>query len=226
MMGGGSARAALAAVAIAAAAALGACGGDDSGADAAAAPLKRGERDPANFIIVVEASAAMAEDDRLEDAREALGRFFRELPADDSVGLAAYADRFRPVVPISGVRGNRERLAQAVEELDGAGGSALNDAAIESYGILRELAGAGRLDGVLLIAHSADSGSGASASRVRRLLGAQRGSVARVRVITVAYDSGGARGALASFARASGGKAYESEPGELEAVLRRAWSAL
>jgi Mg-chelatase subunit ChlD len=225
MTGGGSARAALAAAAIAIAVALGGCGGGDDGDDASAAPLKRGDREPANFLIVLDASGAMAEEDRLGQAREALDAFAAELPADDSVGLASYSDRFTPLVPISPVRDNRERLRDGLVAVRAGGGSALNDAALESYGILRELAGADRIDGVLLIAHAPDSASGASTERVRGLLGAQRGGAAKVKVITIAYD-GGPRAELADFARASGGRAYASERDELEAVLRRAWNGL
>jgi Ca-activated chloride channel homolog len=227
MMGGGSARVALAGAVIALAAALTACGGGDPGGDAKAAPLKRGDRDPANFLIVVDSSGAMADDGRLDAAREGLDAFVRELPADDAVGLVAYSDHVRPMVPISPVRGNRERLADAVAGLEASGGSALYDATLESYGTLRELAGSGRIDGVLLIAHSPDSGSDANLARVRKLLGAQRGSLTRVRVITVAYDAeNGVRDTLSALARASGGKAYESGKDELESVLRRGWSGL
>ena len=225
MTGGGSARAALAAAATAIAVALGGCGGTEDGDDASAAPLKRGDREPANFLIVVDASRAMGEDDRLEQARGALDAFAAELPADDSVGLAAYSDRFRPLVPISPVRDNRDRLRDGLVALRAGGDSALNDAALESYGILRELAGGDRLDGVLLIAHAPDSASEASEERVRGLLGAQRGGAAKVQMITIAYD-GGPRAALEDFAGASGGKAYASERDELEAVLRRAWNGL
>jgi hypothetical protein len=169
----------------------------------------------------------MAEDGRLDAVREALATFARELPSDDGVGLATYADRFRPLVPISPVRGIRDRLADAVEGLEAGGGNALYDAALESYGILRELAGSGRIDGVLLIAHSPDSGSAADLERVRKLLGAQRGSFARVRVITVAYDAEDrVRDTLSALARASGGQAYESGTDDLQTVLRRAWSRL
>jgi Ca-activated chloride channel family protein len=227
MMGGGTARVALAGAVIALAAALGACGGGDSAGDAKAAPLKRGDRDPANFLIVVDSSGALADDGRLDAVREALGSFVRELPADDSVGLAAYSDHFRPLVPISAVRGNRKALTDAVAWLEAGGGSALYDAGLEAYGILRELAGAGRIDGVLLIAHSPDSGSDADLARVRKLLAAQRGAFTRVRVITVAYDAdNGVHDTLSALARASGGKAYESGRDDLANVLRRAWSGL
>jgi Ca-activated chloride channel homolog len=225
MTGGGSARAALAAAAIAIAVALGACGGDDGGDDASAAPLKRGDRQPANFLIVLDASAAMGEDDRLEDARDALNAFVAELPADDSVGLAVYSDRFRPLVPIAPVGSNRDRLRDGLAGVEAGGGSALYDAAVESYGILRELADPDRIEGVLLIAHAPDSGSEASAARVRRLLEARSGAAEEVRVDTVSYD-GGPRAALAEFARASGGEAYAVDGDGLEAVLRKAWNGL
>ena len=184
-------------------------------------------RDSASVLIVVDTSGAMAEDDRLEGAREGLGALVRELPAGDSVGLAAYSNGFRPLVPLSPVRQNRERLRRAVDSLAAAGGSGLYDATLEAYGILRELAGPDRIEAVLLLAHTADSASAASLERVRRLLGAQAGSPARVRVLTVAFDAGGGvRDTLAQLARSSGGKAYESGPDQLEAVLRRAWSEL
>jgi Mg-chelatase subunit ChlD len=201
------------------------CGGSGDGPKLP--PLKRGDRDPANFMIVLDASSGMSEDDRLEDARKALSNFVRDLPAGDSVGLSAYSSGFRSLVPIAAVGGNRERLAQSLDGLEPGGGGRLYDAALESYGILRELAGSGRVDGVLLIAHSPDSSSDANAAEVRKLLSAQRGSLARVQMITVAYDAGaGVRGTLAGIAHASGGRAYTSDGDGLERALRRAWSGL
>jgi len=226
-MGGGSARAApaVAAIALALAFALGACGGGDSGDDASAAPLKRGDREPANILIVLDASEAMGDDERLDKAREALDSFARELPEGDGVGLAAYSDRFRPLVPISPVPGVRARLSDALSGVEAAGDAALYDAGLEAYGIQRELAGEDRIDGILLIAHAPDSGSESGAARVEKLFEAQAGSATRVRVITVSYDDGPAD-ALAALARASGGRAYESDVDELEAVLRKAWNGL
>jgi Ca-activated chloride channel family protein len=169
----------------------------------------------------------MGDDDRLDDATEALTNFVKDLPGDDAVGLSVYSDSFRSLVPIAAVGGNRERLSLALDDLDASGGARLYDAALESYGILRELAGPGRIDGVLLIAHSKDTGSNADAAEVRKLLSAQRGSLAQVQVLTVAYDAGPeVRAVLASFARASDGRAYTSGKDDLEKSLRRAWSGL
>jgi Ca-activated chloride channel family protein len=178
-------------------------------------------------MIVLDASSAMADSGRLEDARRALSAFVRDLPGDDSVGLSAYSDGFRSLVPIAAARENRERLVDALEHLEAGGGSRLYDATLESYGILRELAGSGRIDGVLLIAHSKDVGSNANAAEVRKLLSAQRKSLVRVQVLTVAYDAGEeARDTIAGFAKASGGAAYTSDRDGLERALRRAWSGL
>jgi Ca-activated chloride channel homolog len=204
--------------------AIAGCGGSD---EPNFPPLKRGDRDPANVEIVVDASSSMGDGDRLEKARKALSTFVQDLPGDDAVGLAVYSDSFRSLVPIAAARANRDRLAAGVDSVEAKGGSRLYDAALESYGILRELAGPGRVDGVLFIAHAEDSGSDTDAAEVLKLLSAQRSSLAQVQVFTVAYDADKkVRDALAGIAKASTGQGYTSDRDGLERALRRAWSGL
>ena len=129
-------------------------------------------------------------------------------------------------MPISPAPGVRAQLSDALAGLEAGGEARLNDAALESYGILRELTGEDRIDGVL--AHRARARTrarGAARRGSEKLLGAQAGPAARVRVITISYDDGPSA-ALAALARASGGKAYESDGDELEVVLRKAWNGL
>jgi Mg-chelatase subunit ChlD len=205
--------------ALAVAVVLGSCGGDDP-----AAAIDGGGREAANVLLVVESSAAMGEENRLERVRDGLDELIAELPPGDRVGLAGFSDQLHPVVPVLPVERNRAGLLDGAEKLSAGGPSMLYDATVEGYGIVRELARRGRVNAVVVLAHSPDAGSATRIARLRRLLAA--GS--RVRVFTVGYDSpdSSLHGALALIARASGGRAHSAGSDDVEPVLRRIWASL
>jgi uncharacterized protein (DUF58 family) len=228
--GGGIVRTLVACACVACAAPLSACGDDQGGGSPAAAapvPLEHAHHGTANVLLVVDTSKEM-DGDRLSKARAGLDSLVRALPAGDRVGLARFSEQFEPLVPVSEERQNRAPLRKAIASLQPGGDSAAYDSTLQSYGIQRELAGGRKLNTVMVLAAADDSASKSSFARVRRLLGAQTDGP-RVRVFTIAYDTGpssGLRQALAAFAKASRGKAFTATPGNVGEVLRKAWERL
>jgi hypothetical protein len=228
MAGGGIVGVLMACVCVA----LSSCGGDGQDASSAAAPpapIEHASPGSANVLVLVDLSKDMR-GDRLSKARAALDSLVRAVPGSDRIGLAVFADHFNATVPVLPARENRRRLRSAIARFQAVGPSAAYDATLQAYGFQRELASPSRTNAVLVLAHTDDDASRTSYARVRKMLGAQRdGAKLRVRVFTVAYDTGddsSLRPALAGFAKASAGRHFDATQGDVAAKLRAAWKSL
>ena len=182
----------------------------------------REDRKPANVLLVVDTSGSMNDENRLARAKQGLEAFFREVSPNDRVGLMIFSDRIQPLVPLIPFRQGRERLRATVRSLIADGGTAVYDATLQGYGIVRELGDSERINAVVVLTDGEDTDSNTPASEVARTLESQGDSASRVRVFTIAYSAQaeGAREALDEFARAAGGQSYEGDTEDIEAVYK------
>ncbi|MGW2018797.1 YfbK domain-containing protein [Streptomyces sp. NPDC001927] len=84
---------------------------------ATAAADRQGERPPAALTFVVDISGSMAETGRLDLVRESLGILTDELRDDDSVALVTFSDEAETRLPMTRVKGQRERIHGIVDGL-------------------------------------------------------------------------------------------------------------
>jgi Ca-activated chloride channel homolog len=182
----------------------------------------REDRKPANVLLVVDTSGSMNDENRLERAKQGLQAFFREVSPNDRIGLMIFSDRTQPLVPLVPFSQGRERLVGTVRSLIADGGTAVFDATLQGYGVVRELGDDERINAVVVLTDGEDTDSSASADEVARTLEAQGDSASRVRVFTIAYsaEAEGAQEALDAFAEASGGQSYQGDTEDIEAVYR------
>ncbi|WP_137994684.1 vWA domain-containing protein [Streptomyces vilmorinianum] len=78
---------------------------------------RQGERPPAALTFVVDISGSMAETGRLDLVKESLGILTDELRDDDSVALVTFSDEAETRLPMTRVKGQRERIHGIVDEL-------------------------------------------------------------------------------------------------------------
>ena len=182
----------------------------------------REDRKPANVLLVVDTSGSMNDENRLERAKQGLQTFFREVSPNDRIGLMIFSDRIQPLVPLAPFRQGRERLVGTVRSLIADGGTAVYDATLQGYGIVRELGDSERINAVVVLTDGEDTDSSNPADEVARTLEAQGDSASRVRVFTIAYspEAEGAQEALDAFAEASGGQSYQGDTEDIEAVYK------
>jgi Ca-activated chloride channel family protein len=182
----------------------------------------RQDRKPANVLLVVDTSGSMNDENRLSRAKEGLEAFFREVSPNDRVGLLIFSDRIQPLVPLIPFREGRERLRGTVRSLIADGGTAVYDATLQGYGIVRELGDRERINAVVVLTDGEDTDSSRPADEVARTLAAQGDSASRVRVFTIAYsaEAEGAQDALDSFAKAAGGQSYQGDTEDIESVYK------
>ncbi|MFF7007857.1 von Willebrand factor type A domain-containing protein [Streptomyces fimicarius] len=78
------------------------------------------ERPPAALTFVVDISGSMAETGRLDLVRKSLNILTDELRDDDSIALVTFSDEAETRLPMTRVKGNRNRIKDAVEEMQPA----------------------------------------------------------------------------------------------------------
>ena len=182
----------------------------------------REDRKPASVLLVIDTSGSMGEEGRLEQAQRGLQAFLGQAAPQDRIGLTAFSDAVRGLVPIAPVAAQRPRLQEAARSLIADGGTKVWDATDNAVVDVQKLADAGRINAVVVLTDGEDTDSSLSADDLVRRLRAQGDSPRRVRVFTIAYSPGaaGSRDALERIAAASGAKAYQGDTSDIESVYR------
>jgi Ca-activated chloride channel homolog len=182
----------------------------------------REDRKPANVLLVLDTSGSMADENRLENAKDGLRAFLAEAAPQDRLGLMTFSDVINPLIPVGPFTQNRQRLQETVDRLIAEGGTAVYDATAEGFQTVRDLAETDdRINAVVVLTDGEDTDSSRSAEDVAAELD-QGDSENQVRVFTIAYSAGaaGAAEALEQIAAASGGKSYVGNTDDIESVYR------
>ena len=182
----------------------------------------REDRKPANVLLVLDTSGSMNDAGRLQNAKDGLQTFLKEVAPQDRVGLTIFNDRVTDVSPITPIRDVRGPLRDLVSRLIADGGTAIYDATAHGVAEVKKLADTSRINAVVLLTDGEDTDSAKSPDVLVRELDAQGDSTRRVRVFTIAYSAGAAGAAqkLEQIAAASGGKAYKGDTDDIESVYR------
>ncbi len=183
----------------------------------------RQDRKPANVMLVLDVSGSMAEESRLENAKEGLNVFFDEVSPNDRLGLIAFSDRLMPLVPLSArFETTEQKLRQTVQNLAADGGTAVYDATAKGLRAVRALDDPTRINSVVVLTDGGDTDSGLTADQVVEVVSSQDDSAPRVRIFTIAYSAAGeeAEESLERIATGSGGLAYTGSTEDIEAVYR------
>jgi Ca-activated chloride channel family protein len=181
----------------------------------------REDRKPANIMLVVDTSGSMNEEDRLPQAKRGLRDFLALLTPADRVGLMRFSSAVHPVAPIATVRRSRRTLLRQIRRLAAVGDTALYDAANRGVGAVRALGDRTRINAVVLLTDGNNTTGRTTEEEVVGPLKAHSESEGiTVRVFTIAYGSNANNSVLKDIADASGGKPFEGDPDEIQAVYK------
>jgi Ca-activated chloride channel family protein len=181
----------------------------------------RVDRKPANVLLVLDTSASMAQENRLERAKQGLSAFLGQVSPNDRVGLMTFSDQIGQLVPIKRIDGNGPSLRSRVRALFPNGGTALFDATLKAASIVEGLHDRRHINAVVILTDGEDTDSSSTLDAVKQAL--DRGdSQTRVRVFTIAYGEGasGSEQALKDIATASGGQEYTGNTDDIETVYK------
>lgn len=79
---------------------------------------RQGERPPAALTFVIDVSGSMGEPGRLDLAQEALGTMTDRLRDEDSVAIVTFSDEAETVLPMTRLGDDRDRVHDAIDELE------------------------------------------------------------------------------------------------------------
>jgi Ca-activated chloride channel family protein len=181
----------------------------------------RADRKAANVMLVFDTSGSMGEESKIDQAKDGLRVFFRELSPRDRVGLSSFNTKVFKEAPIAPVASNLSLLKQRVSGLLPDGETAVYDATSAGYDAVRALHDDSRINAVVVLTDGQDNQSNMSLGSLVSKLKAQSQSEQQVvRVFTIAYGEAAERDKLAQIAKASGGEEFSGNPDEIEAVYR------
>jgi Ca-activated chloride channel family protein len=183
----------------------------------------REDRKPANVMLVLDVSGSMADEQRLERAKQGLSVFFEQIQPQDHVGLIAFDDRVDELVPVGPFAQNKPQLQQTISGLLPDGGTAFRDATLEGFKKVDAIADRDdRINAVVVLSDGEDTDSSRNLESVVGELSSQGDSATQIRVFTIAYSASaeGAAQALEDIAKASGGQYYEGGTEDIELVYR------
>jgi Ca-activated chloride channel family protein len=179
----------------------------------------REDRKPANIMLVVDVSGSMSEEGKLDQAKRGLQAFFRQLSPRDRIGLISFNNEITPLVGIGEYERTGRDIRAQVADLFPGGETAWRDATAQGLARVNALKDATRINAVVILTDGEDTSSSISTSALRGRLAAQsRSEGTVVRVYTIAYGSQANKTELEQIAAASGGKGFEGDPKDIEAV--------
>jgi Ca-activated chloride channel family protein len=185
--------------------------------------LWRQDRKPANVVVVVDTSGSMSQENKLDQAKQGLRAFLRELEPQDRVGLEGFNDKVYDLVGLAPVGSVGAKVQQEIAQLVPEGETAVYDATAQAVRQVQAGAtGSDRINAVVVLTDGQDNQSAITADAlVSRLRADANGETGGVRVFTIAYGSGANVDVLKQLARASGGQQYTGDPAGIEAVYRQ-----
>ena len=181
----------------------------------------RQDRKPANVMLVVDTSASMSEEGRMEQAKRGLRAFFEQLAPQDRVGLVTFSSKVRPVLPIARFSRSRENLRTAAADMVPDGETALYDAALAGVRAVRRLDDTKRINAVVLLTDGMNTtGRVDLLTLLKELKSVSPVEERTVRGFAISYGVDAPVGALKEIVAATGGQWFPGNPREISAVYQ------
>lgn len=183
----------------------------------------RENRKLANIMLVVDTSASMGREEKLERVRQTLPGCLEELVPEDRIGLITFDDHVRRRASLKERSDGEQELRSALRDLlPGGPKSRLYDATLRAIYSIRLLADLeSRIDAVVVLTDGRDVGSATTKEDLLAILAGQdpvEGAI--VRVFTVAYGESADKQTLGEIARSSQGLLFEGDQQEIDAICR------
>jgi Ca-activated chloride channel homolog len=181
----------------------------------------RRDRKPANVELVLDNSGSMADENKLEHAKDGLAAFFKQVAPQDVVGLAKFSASVKQLVPPAPFRENRGPLQAAVRDIIPEDDTSIYDALLFGVDQVKRTADSDHINAVVVLTDGQDTHSSASRQQVLDRLRAEGSAESGgVRVFTIAYGKEAKERELAEFAAASGGKGFPASTSDIAQVYR------
>lgn len=174
----------------------------------------------ADVMLLIDVSGSMADEGRLEQAKQAALAFLENMEPNNRIGLTIFNETTREIVPLGTVETVEARMREAINALQPGGGTALYAASRETVvKFTTSNVADNRIRAVLILSDGEDTQGGATLNDVTQAISSSRDALNPVIVIPVAYGSSADINALNGIARASATRVQSGDPQNILAVL-------
>ncbi len=181
----------------------------------------RRDRKPANVELVLDNSGSMADEDKLQHAKDGLAAFFKSVAPQDVIGFAKFSAKVTPLVAPAPYRDNKAKLDQAIRDVIPEDDTSIYDALVYGVDTVKQRADSDHINAVVVLTDGEDThSSNTRQSALNRLKQEGASESGGVRVFTIAYGRDAHEAELSQFAEASGGKGFKASTDDIEAVYR------
>jgi Ca-activated chloride channel homolog len=171
----------------------------------------RQDRKPANVMLVLDNSASMGEENKLDHAKEGITEFLAQAAPQDRIGLTKFASEIHQLVPLAPMARNRERLDSAIKSIFPEDDTRVRDAILRAVEDVQAKLDKNAINAVVVLTDGADTASGSTIEEVADKLAVQgRRETGQIRVFTIAYGSDPNEVELGRYSEESGGKPFRA----------------
>jgi len=181
----------------------------------------RRDRKPARVELVLDNSGSMGQEGRLDQAKEGLQEFFKQVAPQDEIGLTKFSTGVTELVPAKPFRENASALKRAVDDIIPEDETTVYDATLFGVDTIKRIADDEHINAVVVLTDGQDTRSQHSRNQVLQRLQQEGQAESRgVRVFTIAYGSDAREKEMNAFAEASGGKGFTASTDDIVQVYR------
>ena len=173
----------------------------------------------ADVVILLDTSGSMREDDKLNQAKDAVKAFLEDQAGKNAVGLVRFSSNVETLVPLNSLESNRTEILDRLDTLTAQGNTSLYDALIAAVDQLTSSSDVSRIQAIVLLSDGQDTSSQTSINDAVRAISTARNSRTPVLVIPVAYGSDADISALSSIARASDTRVQSGDSKSIKNLL-------
>ncbi|MFW5691916.1 MAG: VWA domain-containing protein [Chloroflexota bacterium] len=174
----------------------------------------------ADIWLLIDVSGSMAQDGRLDQAKQAALAFLDNMETSNRVGLAVFSDEVEVLVPMQNFESIQATLRETVSSLETLGGTELYLAVQQIVNEINTVEDVDRIRAVVLLSDGEDTGdTGVTLNDAVNAVSASRDALNPVILIPVAYGGSADIRALNALARASNTRVQSGDPASIQAVL-------
>ncbi|GAB4531097.1 MAG: VWA domain-containing protein [Anaerolineae bacterium] len=177
-------------------------------------------RKQADVVLLFDVSGSMANDNKIDQAKQAALAFLDQMEPTNRVGLYVFSDTVRELVPLDIFETNESQLRPNINSLRADGGTELYGAIRDVVVDLTQEDDSERIRAVVVLSDGADTGDeGVTLNDALNAINASSDSRNPVIVVPVAYGQDADTSTLLSIARASATRMVFGNPENIQEVL-------
>jgi Ca-activated chloride channel family protein len=174
----------------------------------------------ADIMLLMDISGSMADEGKLDQAKQAALAFLDNMEPTNRVGLTVFNNDIQTLVQMDNFESIQSDLRKAITNLSANGGTELFGAISQAVGIMNKDQSEGRIRAVVLLSDGEDTGNHQlTLNDAANAISVSRDDLNPVIVIPVAYGSKADINALNTIARASATRVQSGDPGNILGVL-------